>query len=171
MPIVPFDQLPDDARLWVFNAARELTAPERDDLLSAVDGFLETWAAHGTPLFSGRELRDGRFLLVAVDERRAGASGCSIDALVHALTAIETRMNTQLLDNAPLHYRVDAAVRRVSRAQFQQLVDAGEVDLDTIVFDGAVATLGAVRQGRWEKPARASWHARAFFGVAPATSS
>ena len=79
MPVVPLGSLPDDARVWVFAAERALTPDEADAVLRTVDGFLGVWAAHGHPLTSGRELRESRFLVIAVDEAAAGASGCSID--------------------------------------------------------------------------------------------
>jgi len=76
MPIVPFDSLPDDARIWVFGADRPLDAAAATRLLALVDGYLAQWAAHGTPLTSGRDWRDQRFLTIAVDQRATGASGC-----------------------------------------------------------------------------------------------
>ena len=67
MPRVPFDALPGHGRLWVFPANRTLTHVEARACLEVVDEFLASWAAHGVPLTSGRELREGRFLLVGVD--------------------------------------------------------------------------------------------------------
>ena len=78
MPVAPLGSLPDSARLWVFAAERPLAPGEADALLGTVDDFLGVWAAHGRPLTSARELRESRFLLIAVDETAAGASGCSI---------------------------------------------------------------------------------------------
>lgn len=90
MPRVPFEELPDHGRLWVFPATRELSEAEADACLGAVDDFLSTWSAHGAALRSGRELRDQRFLLVGVDVDAEAPSGCSIDALVNRLRALGT---------------------------------------------------------------------------------
>ena len=83
MPRVPFEVLPGHGRLWVFPVSRTLTDVEARACLEAVDEFLASWAAHGVPLKSGRELREGRFLLVGVDVDAEAPSGCSIDALVN----------------------------------------------------------------------------------------
>ena len=83
---IPFPSLPADARLWIFAAARPLTDAEQQRLLGLVDAFLDRWTAHNHPLTSARELRYGQFLFVAVDESSAGASGCSIDAMVRSMT-------------------------------------------------------------------------------------
>ena len=101
MPSVPFDTLPDDARLWVFASAEPLGAEQSARLLQEVDAFLATWAAHGDPLRAARDWRDDRFLAVGVDQSTAGASGCSIDGLFRRLQALEPALGTTLLVFVP----------------------------------------------------------------------
>ena len=74
MPLVPFEELPDHARLWTFAASRRLSDQETARLLAATDEFLTSWAAHRVPLATASEWRLGQFLFVAVDEGAAGAS-------------------------------------------------------------------------------------------------
>jgi len=100
MPRVPFEQLPDHGRLWVFPATRDLSDTEAATFLGAVDDFLSSWSAHGQPLLSGRELRDGRFLLVGVDVDAEAPSGCSIDALVNRLRALSSELGVAVIDHA-----------------------------------------------------------------------
>jgi len=163
MPLAPLGSLPDSARLWVFAAERPLTPGEADALLATVDGFLSVWAAHGLPLTSARELRESRFLFVAVDEAAAGASGCSIDALVREIRGLEGRLGLSLVDHGPVVYRDGGAIRRVPREEFAALADGGQVTPETIVFDNTISRLAALRGGQWELPASAAWHGRAFF--------
>jgi len=81
--------LPDDARLWIFGASRPLGEQDAASLISSTQRFLEEWAAHGRALAVAFEWLHNRFLLVAVHEDRAAASGCSIDALVHYVKRLE----------------------------------------------------------------------------------
>jgi len=167
MPRVAFDALPDHARVFAFAAERALAPDEQAGLLADVDAFLDGWAAHGAPLRCGRDFRYDRFLLIAVDERAAGVSGCSIDALTQKLRQHERKLAVALMDNGPVLYRSEAGIARVSRAAFGDLADAGTVSADTVVFNNTVPDLGAVRSGKWETRARDSWHARAFFREGP----
>src|SRR4030095_4691373 len=101
----PLNSLPDDARVWVFGAAAELTASASERLLGAVDDFLAQWNAHGSPLLCGREWREGRFLAIGVDQSTAGASGCSIDGLFRTLARLEPELGTSLLGGGRVYYR------------------------------------------------------------------
>lgn len=163
MPMVQFEALPDESRLWVFGVERTLEEADKESFLSAVDLFLETWVAHGVPLTCGRDFRRGRFLLVAVDEASAPPSGCSIDAMVGVLKDQERRLGLRILDNTPVWFLVDGEVRRTSRPEFSRLVEEGTVDSETVVFDNTVTRLKDARGGRWEGPARMSWHQKVFF--------
>ena len=167
MPKISFQQLPDDARLWVFGAARALTAPEQAELLHAADRFLETWAAHGSPLTCARELSEGRFLMVGVDEASVPPSGCSIDALVNVLGALEEKLAVPLVGNGAVFYRTPSGeVSRVDRAAFRRLAGQGSVTPETAVFDTTLIRVGRLRDGGWERPARETWHGPAFFRTA-----
>ncbi len=157
----PFAQLPDSARLWTFGVSRPLEADEEARLLARVDAFLERWAAHGAALAAARDWRYGRLLLVAVDDRVTPPSGCSIDALVHALKELEGELGVELVGGAPLWYREggpDGPVRRISRADFRAAARAGRITAETVVFDPALTRLGQLREGRWERPAGEGWH-------------
>jgi hypothetical protein len=163
MPRTSFDQLPSTARLWIFAAARPLSDDERGRVLAEADAFIEGWAAHGTPLTAARDLRYDRFIMIAVDEEAAGVSGCSVDALTRRMRQLGTVLGVELVDNAPVLYRDGDALARVSRERFGELVEAGAITLDSIVFDNTVTTVGDLRAGRWEVRAGEAWHRRAFF--------
>lgn len=163
MPRVDFDQLPDDAQLWIFPAERSLSEAEQAQLLTVVDRFIDQWGAHAVPLTAARELRYDRFLFVAVDQRNAGPSGCSIDALFRQTKALEQEIGIELVDDLPVVFRQGSAIERVPRDRFAELAASGTVGLDTTVFDNTLTRVGDVRAGRWETRLAKSWHARAFF--------
>jgi hypothetical protein len=160
MPHVEFSALPAHARLWIFAAERPLAAQETTKLLGQVDAFVGGWKAHEAPLTAARDWRHNQFLLVAVDERAAGVSGCSIDALTRTLKGLQAELGVTLLETAPVFYRDGGNIRRATRGEFRALAERGTVDTETIVFDNTVITVEALE--RWESKASATWHAKAF---------
>ncbi len=158
MPVIPFEALPDRARVWVFASDQALIGSARDQLLTAVDAYLAKWQAHGRPLTAARAWRDDRFLAVGVDQTDAYASGCSIDGLFRTLQLLRPILGASLLPEGRVHYR-DATgdIRAVTRDAFAGLGASGAVTAATIVFDATVATAAEWRE-RFETTAGRSWH-------------
>src|SRR5947207_15798844 len=98
MPRIAFDQLPADARLWIFPSSRPLSGDEQRRVLAEADALLDQWMAHGVPLSAAREIRHNQFILIAVNERAAGVSGCSIDALVRKLVELQHVLGLGLME-------------------------------------------------------------------------
>ena len=160
MPLVPFDQLPDDARAWVFGADPALSADGSAQLLASVDAYLAQWKAHGAPLTVGRSFTDGRFLTIAVDQHTAGASGCSIDGMFRVLQELERSLGVALVGGGRVYYRDTAGVVQcVNRDEFAARAARNALTRDTTVYDTTVGTLGAWRT-RFALTAGGSWHAQ-----------
>ena len=157
MPTIPFDQLSDAARVWVFASERPLAGQQADRLLADVDRYLAGWHAHGEPLTAARDWRDDRFLVIGVDG--PGASGCSIDGMFRALRALEPVLGSSLVTGGRVFYRDQAGqVAAASRDEFADLAASGAVGGDTRVFDTSITALRDLRE-RFETDAARSWHA------------
>ena len=153
MPRIALSSLPDEARIWIFGISPALDEPRQRTLLAEVDRFLEGWAAHGQPITSARELREGSFLIVGVD-RASETSGCSIDRMFGTLQRLERELGVSILDSGRVFVRHgDGRPDALTRAAFRDSADP-----HTTVFDTLVESLGDVRAGRWERPAAESWH-------------
>jgi len=161
MPIVPFDTLPDSARVWVFASDHELTGAAADTLLAAVDQFLSEWKAHGFPLRCAREWRDDRFLAIGVDVEAENASGCSIDGLFRTLEQLERTIGSRLVGGGRVFYRVGSEIRAATRDEFIERIKRGEVRGETPVFDTSVTGARAWRTD-FEQRAASGWTAPYF---------
>ncbi|HVT41153.1 MAG TPA: hypothetical protein VHE78_19105 [Gemmatimonadaceae bacterium] len=158
MPLVPFSEIPDDARVWAFGSASPVDSIDAAKLLALVDAYLLQWKAHGHPLTCARAWRDERFLVIAVDQRTEGASGCSIDGLFRALRGHEEAVGTSIVAGGLVFFRDGLGlVHALARDQFESLAARGEVTATTPVFDTTVTTAADYR-ARFETEAGRSWH-------------
>ncbi len=158
MAAVPFEELPSNARVWVFASSEPLAGAHANTLLSEVDQYLAEWKAHGLPLTCARDWRDDRFLAIGVDQREAHASGCSIDGLFRTLQRLEPALGASLVGGGRIFYRVaDGAIVCVSRADFAARAAARSIGDETPVFDTAVTNAASYRE-QFEKAAGTSWH-------------
>ena len=80
--------LTDAARVWIYVADRALSESEAVAVESSMNAFTSGWAAHQVPLTAGWTMWGGRVLVVGVEEAVHPASGCSIDALTHAVQGL-----------------------------------------------------------------------------------
>ena len=164
MPIVPFETLPDESRVWIFASDRALTGDDRDRLLGEVDRFLGQWKAHGVPLTCARDWRDEHLLTIGVDSTQENASGCSIDGLFRVLQGIERPLATRLLGGGRIFYRAaDGIVHAAERGRLPQLAASGVITAETTVFDTGLTTAGDWRE-HFETPARQSWVGKMLTG-------
>jgi hypothetical protein len=161
MSHVPFDSLPDTARVWCFAAEPEPGPRETARLLDDMQAFVETWTAHRADLVAAVDWWHQRFLLVGLDESHTGASGCSIDALMARLASLEEELGIRLTDSARVWYRdTQGRIRSVAREEFRRMSSDGTVGPDTRVFDLTVTEAGSARENRLERRTAESWHAR-----------
>lgn len=162
MPKIPFEGLPDSARLWVFPSDRLLSPDEQDALVRSVEDGLADWSAHGSPVTWGVRIEQGQCLLIGVDETRTALTGCSIDSAIARIRELEVEFGTSLLDNGRIFLREGEAIRALSRRDFKKRVGEGTITAETVVFDNTIPTVGAFRRGAWEIPFYRSWHREAF---------
>ena len=76
-----FKQLPDDARVWIYQCNRSFTEDEQAQLRTQLEDFISHWMVHGKELLSSFELRYNRFIVIGASPDAHGVGGCSLDVL------------------------------------------------------------------------------------------
>ena len=160
-----FDQLPDHARVWIYQASRPLTDAELTAAAPLLTQFTAGWVSHGRALLAGAAFRHRQFLLIGLDERQAGASGCSIDASVHFVRGLEQRLGVSWLDKSQMAFWLDGQVRLFDRRALREAVAAGTLTADSPYFDNTLTTKGPLAAG-WPAPAGQTW-LRKYFSAVP----
>lgn len=153
------ESLPAHARVWVYKSAKPFTAEQREHIRARGRAFTDGWAAHGAALDAVVDVLHDRFVVVAVDEEQARASGCSIDKSVQFVQALERDLGAPLTDRMVVVYEKDGALRTCRVPEVEGLLKDGTLTADTPVFDDLVGTKGDL-DARFRVPLRASWMAR-----------
>lgn len=157
-----FSSLPDDARLWIHAAAEPLPSETQETLLDHLSTFIEGWTSHEHTVEGAATVLHDRFLIVAgVPSGGGEISGCGIDDLTHAVDRAASVLDIEWVPSLHVLYRArDGSVVSASRRAFQQKAEEGAVTAETPVFDPSLTTLGALRNGQFERSTRTSWHAQ-----------
>ena len=157
--LVEFNVLPESARVWIYQANRSFTAAELKELGKELDAFIQDWTAHGSDLQAGYEIRYKRFIILALDQSQAAASGCSIDASVHFIQQLQKKYNVELLDKMNVSYKQGEFVAYKTLIDFKKMAKQKAVSMNTIVFNNLVTNKGEYLE-HWEVPASESWNSR-----------
>lgn len=157
--LVPFENLPGSARVWVYQANRSFTQEELEEIKARLDEFLTQWTVHGSDLKAGYEIKYKRFIIIGLDQRLNPASGCSIDTSVAFIQQLEKDYNVDLLDKMNVSYKQGEFVAYKSLTDFRKMAKNKSVSPNTIVFNNLVNNK-AEYINNWEVPASESWHNR-----------
>lgn len=148
--------LPDHARVWVYKTARDLSQAEQNLVRDRGAAFTGSWAAHGAPLDATVDVLHDRFVVVAVDEEQAMASGCSIDKSVGFIKKLEHDLNLMLTDRMIVVYEGEDGITSCRLQDLPALLQEGLITGDTVVYDDLVPSLGDLRT-RFRMPLRSTW--------------
>jgi hypothetical protein len=152
-----YNDMPEDSRVWVYQASRKLSEAELISVKEKADQFIDEWTAHGAKLKACFEIRDAIFLLMLVDEKQAMASGCSIDKSVHFMLGLENELGVSLTNRLLFAYRTHAGeVCIVNRTEFERLIKNGIINDETTVFNTLVKNKSELETG-FEIPFEKSW--------------
>ena len=162
MKIPQFDNLPDDAQLWVYGFDQNIGPDVLAQMASDLGSFAESWTSHDEPVAGAAAVVEDRFVLLA-GHCNAGIGGCSIDGSVAVIRSFADKYGLDGFNRDLVFYRgEDDTVQAVTRALFQRGVEDGTIGVSTVVFDLTLTSLRELREGRFETTFGNCWHARAF---------
>lgn len=157
--LVDFETLPDESRVWIYQSNRSFTDAEVIEIQEGLAQFITQWTAHGSQLKAGFIVKYKRFIVIALDQSHAGASGCSIDASVHFIQEIEKNYDVILLDRMNVSYKQGEYIAYKTLQDFKKMAKDRAISKNTIVFNNLVTNKLEFME-HWEVPASESWHSR-----------
>ena len=157
--LVDFDSLPEESRVWIYQANRSFTDNELLEIKDKLNVFIQNWTAHGSDLQSGYTIKYKRFIVIALNQNLNNATGCSIDASVHFIQGIEKDYNVDLMDKMNVSYKQGEFVAYKTLLDFKKMAKDKAVSKNTIVFNNMVNNIAEFKEN-WEVPASESWHSR-----------
>lgn len=153
---IPFSELPENSRIWIYQANRKLTPQEKQQASVALQTFCESWTAHQQSLKTSYSIEDDQFIILATDEDYHQPSGCSIDSSVRALKELQNSLGIDFFDRTKVAFLVNNNVLTHPLANLKRLFESGELGADTLTFDNLVPSRGDLTR-RWKTPVEKTW--------------
>lgn len=154
-----YNLLAPESKVWIYQSSAPFLEEDIETLNTQLGNFAKHWVSHNQQLMAYAKLYHNQFIVLMVDESRAGASGCSIDKSVHFMKQIENHYGVNLFDRLTFAYQDKDGVQTLSKNEFAEQFANGNITEDTLVFDNLVKTKADFEE-RWLKPLKESWHKR-----------
>ena len=156
---VDFSLMPDNSRVWVYQADREFTTDEFNKISIRLKDFVSHWKRHGEDLKASYKIEYNQFIILSVDENYNDVSGCSIDASVHIIRDLQNEFEVDLLNKMNVSFKDGANINTVSLKDFKEFVNQQKINSNTVVFNNMVTSKADFELG-WEVEAGNSWHSK-----------
>ncbi len=145
-----------DFRIIIYPASRPFTAKESKIITEKIFDFLGTWAAHGKPLSASFKIEKNQFIVIAVDEEKEVASGCSIDALSSVMRELDQEFSLGLFDRMKASFVENGEIKTMKLQDFRKGLKDGTISKEIEVFDFSKDTYVAFLSD-FLLPLRRSW--------------
>lgn len=153
---VSFDTLPDNARIWVYQADRKFLPEEIRAITETTRLFCEGWSAHGHSLKTSFKIDHQQFLILAVDETSAGASGCSIDGSVRMLKQLQGELGIDFFNRTKIAFLIENEVVLISTSDLKKTFADEVLNSASLTFNILIATKKELEK-RWIVQAGETW--------------
>lgn len=157
--LVDFNTLPEESRVWIYQANRSFTEDEIEELKPKIETFIEAWTAHGKDLQAGYHIVYKRFIVIGLNQNLNIATGCSIDASVHFIQELEKAYDVDLMDKMNVSFKQGEFIAYKPLIEFKKMAKNRSVSKNTIVFNNLVSNIAEFKEN-WEVPVSESWHSR-----------
>ena len=102
------------------------------------------------PLKAGVTILEYHFIIIALDETKNGASGCSIDTLQNKIQELEKELSVSLLNRLNVFCRVDDTIKCIPTTKL-----AENANKDTLFYDLTIQKKDEL--SNWLKPIKEGW--------------
>lgn len=158
-----FENMPDSSRIWIYQANRNFSEMENEEISQYLNIEINDWAAHGADLLAAFKIFHNRFVVIALDESQNAASGCSIDASTHWFKELGAEFGIDFFDRS-LVYFSENELKSVEIGKIKNLVDTEIITANTLIFSNIISNLSDLKSN-WLIEAGKAWTKRYFNSV------
>jgi hypothetical protein len=153
---IPFDEIHDRSRIWIYQTNRKLNDNEVRIISEALKAFTDSWMVHGSPMQASFDIRFNRFIIIAADEGINAASGCSIDTSTRMFKKLGSELNVDFFDRTQVVFHASGEVFSIPTSDLKDKLSTGAWNAETIVFNNLVTTKKDLDKS-WQVSAGTTW--------------
>ncbi len=137
---VKFEELPQNSRVWYYQADRELSSSEISAVTLELQHNINSWVTHGMPMKGSFKILYNRIILISADVDYQSPSGCSIDSSTRWLKNLGEELKIDFFDRSVGYFK-DQKLEFFSVYSGKKLIEAGAITEDTKLVNHQILSL------------------------------
>ena len=131
--LVSFNTIPEESRIWIYAAEQKLTNEQENCILQSISDHIKNWEAHKVPLTAGVAILENHFIVVALDESKNLASGCSIDTLQKLIQHLEKDLSISLLNRLNIFCKIEDEILCIPSFKLESIAKSNTLFYDLTI--------------------------------------
>lgn len=157
--LVDFEEIPEDAKIWVYPSSRKFYPNEIDALEEKVKTFVKNWKSDYENFKASYKFLYDRFVVLTADDIKTPLTSKDIDASVSFILSLQQEYEIELLDRMNVCFKQGEFVQYKDLKDFKKLLKNKALTGKTIIFDNLITTKQDC-ENFWEIPIEESWYSR-----------
>lgn len=131
--LIEYNKINENSRIWIFTSEQKITDIQKEKINNLLSNFLANWHSHKLPLFAGYNIFKSFFLVIALDESKNSASGCSIDLLYKEIHKIEKSLIISFTNRLKICIDDNDSIKSVLLNELKNHADKESLFYDTTI--------------------------------------
>jgi hypothetical protein len=156
---VNFDEIPEDAKVWVYPSSRKFYPNEIPEIEEKIRTFIAEWKADDASFKASYQFLYNRFLVITADDITTPLKNSDIDDSVAFILRLQETYEVALLDRMNICFKQGEFVQYKDLKDFKKLLKNKALTGKSIIFDNLITTKQDF-ENLWEIPIEESWYSR-----------
>jgi len=131
--LVEFSKISDESKVWIYSSEKKLNMNQIEYIENKISNHLVNWQSHKKDIEAAVNIVENRFVIIAVDETKVSASGCSIDSLYRLIQDIELQLSISLLNRLNVYCVINDNIVCLPISSLKDKVDSSTLFYDLTI--------------------------------------
>ena len=152
---IEFDKIHEGSRIWIYPSNIKLSSDQQKNIINVLKNHINIWKSHQNQVMASVKIKEGYFVIVAVDETKSKISGCSIDSLQNVIQHIEKENNISLYNRLKIYIKSNNKIKLSNISDLNKSFSINDYFFDTLLTKKSDLKF-------FLKPIKDSWCAKFF---------
>ena len=153
---VELSSQPENAKVWVYQAERELGDSAVNQIYEIGNFFLSQWESHNLPVHGSIDVLNGRFIVISAHSNEDSMCGRAQDSQMKLIKELEEVIECKLTDRMLVFYEEGTEIKSFHFSELEDLLSQSKITTETIVFNSLVNTKKEF-DSNWKSALKDTW--------------